>query len=348
MPLSRSDHGAYTIGWICALPKEMTAAVAMLDASHDSLPQSATDFNNYYLGSIGEFNIVIVSLPSGTIGSNSASAVVTRMLATFPNLKMGLMVGIGGGVPSKEHDIRLGDVVVSIPTNGFGGVVQHDMGKNIKDGGWVRTGSLNGPPPVVRTTISKLISLHHIRGHKIHHYLSEMLERHPKLSPQFTLQKSYSDILYEPEPTDPDEFEDWIEVQRPPRQPHESIQIHYGLVSSGNQVIKSGRMRDSISARLGGVLCFEMEAAGLMNELPCLVIRGICDYADAHKNKDWQEYAAAVAAAYTKELITTLPTGIVEQDHWQGTEAASLVKPFQLTTIQRKLPGTFQMLKSIS
>ncbi|OHE97277.1 hypothetical protein CORC01_07332 [Colletotrichum orchidophilum] len=283
------DHGAYTIGWICALPKEMTAAIAMLDATHDSLPQPRSDSNNYFLGSIGDFHIVVASLPTGEIGGNPAAAVATRMLATFPNLKMGLMVGIGGGVPSKDHDIRLGDVVVSIPANGFGGVVQHDMGKNTKDGGWLRTGSLNGPPPVLRTTISKLISLHQLQGNKIGYYLSQMVERHPNLSPQFTRQDSFSDTLYEPEPEDPEAFESWKEV------------------------IKSGRLRDTISAHHGGVLCFEMEAAGLMNELPCVVIRGICDYADAHKNKLWQEYAAAVAAAYAKELVTALPRTIAEK-----------------------------------
>ncbi|KXH61054.1 hypothetical protein CNYM01_11557 [Colletotrichum nymphaeae SA-01] len=140
-----------------------------------------------------------------------------------------------------------------------------------------------------------------------------MVRRHPNLYPEFTRQDSLSDILYEPEPANSDEFEGWKEVTRPPRQPHELIKVHYGLISSGNQVIKSGRRRDAISASLGGVLCFEMEAAGLMNELPCLVIRGICDYADAHKNKKWQEYAAAVAAAYAKELVVALPKTLSEK-----------------------------------
>jgi nucleoside phosphorylase len=72
--------------------------------------------------------------------------------------------------------------------------------------------------------------------------------------------------------------------------------VHYGTVASGNQVMRDGVTRDKISSGLGGVLCFEMEAAGLMNSFPCLVIRGICDYADSHKNKRWQAYAAATAA----------------------------------------------------
>lgn len=59
-------------------------------------------------------------------------------------------------------------------------------------------------------------------------------------------------------------------------------------VTSG-KVMKDGATRGEVGAKLGGVLCFEMEAAGLMNSFPCLVVRGICDYADSHKNKRWQK-----------------------------------------------------------
>jgi nucleoside phosphorylase len=65
--------------------------------------------------------------------------------------------------------------------------------------------------------------------------------------------------------------------------------------------------RYKVSSELGGVLCFEMEAAGLMNSFPCLVIRGICDYADSHKNKRWQAYAAGAAAAYAKKVLSVIP-----------------------------------------
>ena len=89
-------------------------------------------------------------------------------------------------------------------------------------------------------------------------------------------------------------------VKRKPR----DMRIHYGLIASGNQVIKDATFRDKLNKDLGGnVLCVEMEAAGLMDHFPCVVIRGICDYADSHKNKDWQEHAAAVAAAFAKELL---------------------------------------------
>src|ERR1700733_6865663 len=77
----------------------------------------------------------------------------------------------------------------------------------------------------------------------------------------------------------------------------QEIVIHYGTIASGNQVIGDGVTRDRLSSELSGVLCFEMEATGLMNNFPCLVIRGICDYADSHRNERWQSYAAMTAAA---------------------------------------------------
>ena len=82
--------------------------------------------------------------------------------------------------------------------------------------------------------------------------------------------------------------------------------IHYGVIASGNRVIKDGKARDDIAQRLSA-LCFEMEAAGMMDNLQCLPIRGICDYSDSHKNKEWQGYTAATVAAYARELLEELP-----------------------------------------
>ena len=67
--------------------------------------------------------------------------------------------------------------------------------------------------------------------------------------------------------------------------------IHYGLIASGNQLMKDAVIRAKLSAE-NGVLCFEMEAAGLMNNFPCLVIRGIFNYSDSHNNEEWEGYAA--------------------------------------------------------
>ncbi|UKZ69090.1 uncharacterized protein TrAtP1_010103 [Trichoderma atroviride] len=75
--------------------------------------------------------------------------------------------------------------------------------------------------------------------------------------------------------------------------------------------MKDAVVRDTLGMKKN-VLCFEMEAAGLMNHFPCLVIRGICDYADTHKNKEWQGYAAMTAAAYTKDLLCLIHPNRVE------------------------------------
>jgi nucleoside phosphorylase len=100
-------------------------------------------------------------------------------------------------------------------------------------------------------------------------------------------------------------------VHREPRDDTDP-EIHYGTIASGNQVIKHGETRDRLSKELGA-LCFEMEAAGLQ-DFPCLVIRGISDYADSHKNKMWQEYAAATAAAFTKELLSIISSECVLEE----------------------------------
>lgn len=94
--------------------------------------------------------------------------------------------------------------------------------------------------------------------------------------------------------------------------------IHYGLIASGNMVVKDGRRRDELFSQLrdrvgGECICFEMEAAGLMNNFPCLVIRGISDYADSHKNRTWRKYAAMTAAAYAKELLGVVPPAHVRK-----------------------------------
>jgi nucleoside phosphorylase len=110
-------HDDYTVGWMCTLSVELEAAQEMLDEDHEVPPYHARDTNIYTCGRIGEHNVVIVCLPKGQRGSNSAAAVASTMKMAFLSILFGLMVGIGGDVPSKETDIRLGNVVVSKPHN---------------------------------------------------------------------------------------------------------------------------------------------------------------------------------------------------------------------------------------
>jgi nucleoside phosphorylase len=115
----------YTVGWICALETELAASQAMLDEEHPDLPQARNDLNTYTLGRIGQHNVVLACLPSGTTGIGAAATVGSDLLRSFPKIRFGLMVGIGGGAPSNpsddpRQDIRLGDVVVSRPEGPYG------------------------------------------------------------------------------------------------------------------------------------------------------------------------------------------------------------------------------------
>ncbi|GMG13000.1 unnamed protein product [Aspergillus oryzae] len=301
----RLSHHDYTVGWVCALPDEMTAAQEMLDEEHQNLPSNHTDSNIYTLGSIGAHNVVLACLPAGQTGTNSAVAVAMQMKTTFPAVRFGLMVGIGGGVPSKEADIRLGDVVVSQPGNGHGGVVQYDFGKSTPSG-FKRTGFLNAPPTILLAAVTKLRSNLDRGRSSLSPHLSKLGDL-----PKFSRDQAGSDLLFEAEYNHSGEdtclsCTTARTIQRKERADNIPM-IYYGAIASGNQVLRDGVERDKISLEFGGVLCFEMEAAGLMNTFPCLVIRGICDYADSHKNKRWQPYAAGTAAAYAKELLGVIP-----------------------------------------
>ncbi|OAL45572.1 hypothetical protein IQ07DRAFT_576125 [Pyrenochaeta sp. DS3sAY3a] len=296
----------YTVGWICALPVELTAALEMLDETHQDLPAIGKDSNTYSLGSIGKHNIVLVCLPAGQMGTNAAATIATQLNTTFPNIRFWLMVGIGGGVPSKDADVRLGDIVVSTPGNGHGGVVQYDFGRTRPDA-FERTGFLNSPPPILLTAISKLRS-------NLDRDQDRLLPHLTKLNrlPKFTREAAGPDVLFKPEylHVGGSSCEPCAAAQQVQRKERASLTpvVHHGTIASGNQVMRDARLRDKISAEFGGVLCFEMEAAGLMNSFPCAVIRGICDYSDSHKNKGWQPYAAGIAAAYAKELLTVIHT----------------------------------------
>jgi len=78
--------------------------------------------------------------------------------------------------------------------------------------------------------------------------------------------------------------------------------IHFGSIASGDTVMRSGEDRDAI-AELDNVIAFEMEGVGIWDSLPCIIIKGVSDYADCHKNKKWQNFATAAAASAMKAIL---------------------------------------------
>ncbi|CAG8426705.1 unnamed protein product [Penicillium salamii] len=272
-------RGSFQIGWICALPIELAAAKEMLDEKFGNPDvQDPADSNVYTLGRIGKHHVVIACLSE--YGTTSATTVANHMIRTFSeSLHIGLMVGVGGAIPSASHDIRLGDIVISCPEGTSGGVLQYDMGKVGTGGEFHRTGFLNSPPRA-------------------------LLAADRFFKPEYDHPKNANEC--------DNCLADWEEtrIEREVSDP----QPHYGIIASGNAVIKDAKTREQLRLK-SGALCFEMEAAGLMMDFPCIVIRGICDYADTHKNKQWQGYAALAAASYAKELLGYVPMGLVSQEN---------------------------------
>ncbi|RFU80736.1 pfs, nb-arc and ankyrin domain [Trichoderma arundinaceum] len=310
----------FTVGWICAISTEYVAANAFLDEKYSILEYTLpNDNNDYTLGRIGKHNVVIAVLPD--YGIASAAAVARDMMRSFPNINIRLMVGIGGGAPTPKHDIRLGDVVVSVPRDAKSGVLQYDFGKTIQNQEFQMTGFLNQPPRVLMAAIAGLRTRYDSEGHQFEETIQRILDGTPRLQRKFQRPDQITDRLYKSDVIHPpyDDTNCAVVcgdatsnlVLRAERPQEDTITIHYGLVASANRLMKDAVIRDKLALE-NEVLCFEMEAAGLMNDFSCLVIRGICDYSDSHKNKDWQGYAAMVAAAYARDLIYRIRPSLAE------------------------------------
>ena len=183
--------------------------------------------------------------------------------------------------------------------------MQYDFGKATPSG-FERTGFLNSPPTILLKAVAKLRADHIKRKCRFLKYASKLNDL-----PTFARVNTGLDILFQADYNHVGgaTCEQCSRVRMVDWKPRiEEAVVHYGTIVSGNQVVRDATERDGVNSELGGILCFEMEAAGLMNDFPCLVIRGICDYADSHKNKRWQAYAAGTAAAYAKEVLSAIPT----------------------------------------
>ncbi|KAE8152033.1 hypothetical protein BDV25DRAFT_138297 [Aspergillus avenaceus] len=337
----------YQVGWICALPIEAAAAQEMLDEEFGVVEvQDNADPNVYTLGRIGKHYVVIACL-AGKYGATSAMMVASNMMRTFSkSLHVGLMVGIGGAIPSAINDIRLGDIVVSYPVGKCGGVLQYDLGQFSVDGEPKFNMSFNSPPRLFLAAVDQMRSTV-LREDPIYpSYIQQAVRRNKQTRRSFGCPDLQYDRLFQIHYEHVSAMAncegclvEW-EVERSIREDSEP-QVHYGIIASANTVIKHGETREKIRIATNA-LCFEMEAAGLMQDFPCIVIRGICDYSDSHKNKQWQGYAALAAAAYAKEMLGHVPQ-MQSEEHWSyaiqlGTiveEVKDLIQ--ESATIKQKL-----------
>ncbi|KAK0909685.1 hypothetical protein LTR91_008880 [Friedmanniomyces endolithicus] len=259
----------------------------------------------------------IASLPAGEYGTTITAITVQGLRSSLPHIRIGLLVGIGAGVPGEkqradgavtiQRNIRLGDVVVSNPDGANGGVVQYDFIKAKKS--IELKGFLNSPPQALRNALAALQAEHELKDSKIAEFVAESLKMHPKAATPYSRPAADSDRLFKStySHTGGDTCQSYSQAEQVGRPSREAPEIHYGTIASGNTLVKDAQYRDEIVSWLKNQnvdpLCFEMEAAGLMNTFPCMVIRGICDYGDSHKNDAWQRHAAVSAAAFAKEFL---------------------------------------------
>ena len=301
------DPSHYTVAWIAPLDIEARAAMKMLDNTHKGrFLVSRGDDYVYHAGDIAGHNIIIATLPPGTpYGTGTAGALAGQIKKCFPNLWFGLLVGVAAGLPihkaedqtAKARDIRLGDVLVGLPEGDTAGLFSYDLGKDTEVGFQPLRGghALAMTESIVRSAIGKLQLNSPNEGQFFLPYYRK-IEKAEHLEGTFEDPGQGEDHLY----TDSDE------VKRVHREESTRTKVWYGPIGSGDKLIKNAKSRDELRDK-HGLIGVEMEAAGTMNTINVGVIRGVCDYGDKHKNKKWQPYAAAMAAAFAKAVLTEIP-----------------------------------------
>lgn len=331
---------SYHMAWICSVPDlGLLPAVLMLDEEHERPDFEDHDDNDYEFGSAAGHNIVLVTCRQRDTGDFKVSRVTRTLFEQFPNLRMTLLVGIGGGVPqptsfsSPLHDLRLGDVVVGWPTteDSKGAVVYYQSGKSGLDG--FKFGKTDKPRKVIAKAISAL-NLRHASGQS--DFQQHMLKlqsherlwyklRYPGLEYDKLFRPTYSHVDgYRPDCTNCDTRE--LVDRKLRNEGDEDIFIyHQGPIASVTSVILDGKRRDSISADCGGVLCIETDIADIEVNNRCLVIRGISDYTDSHKSSLWRVYAAGKAVAFARELLGVIPAREIQENMGTGQLALLLL-----------------------
>lgn len=327
-PRKSSD---YTVAWLCANPvSEYAAALKMLDHSHNEPTfHNPSDSNQYWFGDLKGHNVVVASTPPNKSGKVSAQKLIAPLHQSFPNLKICLFVGIGGGVPcvpepeDPRKDVRLGDVVIGWPENtGEPAVIQYDYARRHSKDQADLLGHVDNPKDALLSGLNNILARRAINDRinfAKHLTRLEGMEGFGHPGPG-------TDILFDPEYRHPegkkscDECDSDRRVRRRQRSSEELI-FHRSTILSGDTLMEDATERDRLSQKYFNAKCFDMEAASVMGGLQCLVFRGISDYADSHRSYRWHKYAAGRAAAFAREYligmrvqeIRDLPSGISDR-----------------------------------
>lgn len=324
----------YHVAWIAPGPEvALDPARLLLDEEH-LCPEFEADGNSYICGSMSGHNVAIVTTPPGRRMNATVARLVSPMFRTFPNIKMVLLVGIGGGVPNSVpaarnalDDIHLGDVVVGCSTDGKPAVVCYDSGV-LRPNGVVEThGTTDRADWALQQALGVLESNHRLEktkfGHHINRLLADAQQRYEypgdRLDKLFVTgyHGNHCSATDEP-PCGNCDIHKIVNRRRRPDNSGQELVFHKGRIGTGEKVIADSIQRDKLSQQHHGIMCFEGSAAGVDAVQNCLVIRGISDYCDAHKNGVWKHYAAGRAAVFAKELLRHVTPAAVE---WKMAKA---------------------------
>ncbi|KAL3455122.1 purine and uridine phosphorylase [Aspergillus heterothallicus] len=258
-------------------------------------------------GRIANYNVIIArGIHTGPIQAAQVAATVSFL---FPHIRHAISVGTAGGIPSAA-DVRLGDIAVSVPGKDHPGVIQYDAGRFEDDGFELdEEAYFDPPPPELLRAVGAVWQAENSEKGTLKGILSEIISKSSFYRP------TAEDILFDADfhHVNPGAGCGACLAKRraavvhrwPPRRGQMPV-VHRGLILSGGVVVKHPNYRNTLRRGYKDALCFETEAAGIMDEIPCIVVRGISNYADTHKQDDWREFAAAASAAYCKALLYRL------------------------------------------
>ncbi|KAM0203118.1 hypothetical protein ACHAPI_001292, partial [Fusarium lateritium] len=340
-PLRPKDRRGFEIAIICALPREANAVNLLFDQFWDDegdlYGRADGDTNTYITGRIGGHDVVLAVLPS--MGTNSAAAATASLRSSYTGLKLAILVGICGGIPRiNNFDVYLGDVVVSKAIVQYDYGRQYPGYFAIKNTVEDSLGRANKDIRSLLTVFETELMSERLQADALKH-LKHLQEVAREASKKKRRQASYQypgmkedklylatyahrhrkscsvcadgpDVFCESASTASCAEAGCDSASLTIRERSEEIvpggdfrpEVFIGRIGSGNTVMKSGEDRDQIATQ-NNLIAFEMEGAGVWDEVPCILVKGICDYADSHKNKAWQDFAAATAAAVAKAIL---------------------------------------------
>ena len=326
------------IAIICALPREADAVALLFDHFWDETRnpygRADGDNNTYITGRMSEHDVVLAVLPN--MGTSSAAAAAASLRSSYGAIRLAILVGICGGVPEIGGvDAFLGDVVISKT------IVQYDYGRQYP-GHFAVKNTVDDSLGRANRDIRGLLAVFEME--LMRERLKDEASKHLQaLQQAATRKRRRADYRY-PGPAEDKLYSSthahkhWASCavcagnafcdaaskapctetgcgstdlavrDHPAAADGFCPEIFVGRIGSGNTVMKSGVDRDRIAAQ-HDVIAFEMEGAGAWDEVPCIVVKGICDYADSHKNKAWQDFAAATAASVAKAVLARYSVG---------------------------------------